>query len=99
MRAGVRLAGFADALQGVEPPPDLADVHATLISAIRMASHAMTRRRLSVASGSQSVAAEASSAAAGALLLAAQARDATGGPSVPAEDPVTRSRTSCSNGG
>lgn len=75
VRAGVRLAGFADALQGVEPPPDLADVHATLISAIRMASHAMTRRRLSVASGSQSVAAEASSAAAGALLLAAQARD------------------------
>jgi hypothetical protein len=74
-RAGVRLGDYADALQAVDPPPDLADVHATLISAVQMAFHAVTRRRLAVASGSRVVAAEASSAAAGAMLLAAQARE------------------------
>jgi hypothetical protein len=74
-RAGARLSTFAEALQAIDPPPDLSDVHATLLSAVRMALHAVTRRRLAVASGSRTVVAEASSAAAGALLLAAQARE------------------------
>ncbi len=74
-RAGSRLKGFIAALQRVAPPADLADVHATLLSALRMADHGVARRRLSSASGSRAVEAEASSAAAGAMLLAAQARE------------------------
>lgn len=74
-RASVRLANFTDALQEIAPPADLADVHSTLVSALRMAAHGVSRRRLSAASGSKVVAAEASSAAAGALLLAGQARE------------------------
>ena len=73
-RAGARLANYSEALQDVDPPADLADVHATLLSALHMAFHGVSRRRLSVASGSRVVAAEASSAAAGAMILAAQAR-------------------------
>jgi hypothetical protein len=72
--AGTRLSGFAEAVQEVAPPSDLADVHASLLSALRMAYHAVSRGRLAAASGSKVVAAEASSAAAGAMLLAAQAR-------------------------
>jgi hypothetical protein len=74
-RAGVRLKGFLEALDRVTPPGDLADVHATLVSAVRMADHACARRRLSAATQSQAIALEASSAAAGAMLLAAQARE------------------------
>lgn len=74
-RAGTRLRDLMAALDALTPPPDLVDVHATLVSALRMADHACARRRLSVALRSQPVAEEASSAAAGALLLAAQARE------------------------
>jgi hypothetical protein len=69
-----RLATFIEALDLVQAPAELADVHATLMSSLRMASHAIARRRIAAASGSKTAAAEASSAAAGALLLAEQAR-------------------------
>jgi hypothetical protein len=74
-RAGVRLKAFIAALEQIKPPVDLADVHATFLSALRMADHACARRRLSVAIQSKIVADEASSTAAGAMLLAGQARD------------------------
>jgi hypothetical protein len=74
-RAGGRLKTLIEAMQTVTPPDDLADVHATLLSAMRMADHACARRRLSVAIRSRVVAEEASSGAAGAMLLAAQARE------------------------
>jgi hypothetical protein len=74
VRSEERIAGFIEALDLVAAPAELADVHATLMSSLRMASHAVARRRLASASGSQAVAAEASSAAAGAMLLAEQAR-------------------------
>jgi hypothetical protein len=74
-RAGTRLRDLMAALDALTPPPDLVDVHATLVSAMRMADHACARQRLSVALRSQPIAQEASSAAAGALLLAGQARE------------------------
>jgi len=74
-RAGARLTDLLAALGALTPPPDLVDVQATLVSALRMADHACARRRLSVALRSQPIADEASSAAAGAMLLAAQARE------------------------
>jgi hypothetical protein len=69
-----RITGFIEALELLEVPAELADVHATLMSSLRMASHALARRRVAAASGSKTAASEASSAAAGALLLAEQAR-------------------------
>ena len=69
-----RLHTLIEALDMVQAPAELADIHATLMSSLRMASHAVGRRRVAVASGSRTAAAEASSAAAGALLLAEQAR-------------------------
>ena len=74
-RAGVRLKSLIAALEPMTPPVDLADVHATLLSALRMADHACARRRLAVALQSQVVSEEASSAVAGAMLLAGQARE------------------------
>ena len=74
-RAGVRLKNFAAALEQITPPAELADVHATFLSAIRMADHACARRRLAAAIQSKVVDDEASSAAAGAILLAGQARE------------------------
>jgi hypothetical protein len=75
VKSGVRLKGFLEALEQVSPPSELADVQSTFISAIRMADHACTRRRLAVATMNKIVDQEASSAAAGAMLLAAQARE------------------------
>ena len=69
-----RLASYTEALDLVQAPSELVDIHATLMSSLRMASHAIARRRVASASGSKTAAAEASSAAAGALLLAEQAR-------------------------
>ena len=74
VRTEERLAGFVETLDLVAPPDELADIQATLMSSLRMATHAIARRRLAAASGSKTVAAEASSAAAGAMLLAEQAR-------------------------
>ena len=75
VRATGRVKSLIAATELVSPPPDLADVHATMLSALRMAEHAVARRRLSVAIQSQPVGEEASSAAAGALLLAGQAHE------------------------
>jgi hypothetical protein len=74
-RAGARLAAFRKTLSVIAPPEDLADVHATLDSAMKMADHACSRRRLAMAIVSEVVDREASSAAAGALMLAALARE------------------------
>jgi hypothetical protein len=74
-RAGARLKDLMAALDTLTPPPDLVDVQATLVSALRMADHACARQRLSVALRSRPIADEASSAAAGAMLLATQARE------------------------
>ena len=74
VRSEERLKTYTEALDLVAPPDELADIHATLLSSLRMASHAIARRRAAAASGSKTVAIEASSAAAGAMLLAEQAR-------------------------
>ena len=74
-RAGVRIKGMIDTLTAMTPPPDLVDVHATLLSALRMADHGCAKRRLAVAIRSEAVGEEASSAVAGAMLLSAQARE------------------------
>ena len=70
-----RLKGFAADLARIAPPPDLADVHATLSSSVHMAVEALERRRRAVIVASMADARDASSAAAGAVLLADQARD------------------------
>jgi hypothetical protein len=74
VRATGRLQGFIAALEAVAPPEDLVDIHATMESALKMAEHAIARRRLGSALGSRLIAEEASSAIAGAMLLAEQAR-------------------------
>lgn len=74
VKSETRIAGFIEALDQVEAPAELADVHATLMSSLRMANHAVARRKVATASGSKTAVLEASSAAAGALLLAEQAR-------------------------
>jgi hypothetical protein len=73
--AGDRIKKFLAGLAIVQPPEELADVHATLTSALNMADHACAKRRLAVAIISGPSAEQASSAAAGALLLLDQARD------------------------
>jgi hypothetical protein len=70
-----RLEAIATDLETVVPPPDLSDVHATLVSAVHMARQACDRRRLAVITTSMDMAREASTAAAGAQLLATQSRD------------------------
>jgi hypothetical protein len=70
-----RLAGFRATLETIRAPDDLADVHATLDSALKMASYAVARRRLAMSIMSQVIDREASSAAAGALMLAGLARE------------------------
>jgi len=59
----------------VTAPSDLADMHSTLVSAAHMASEAISRRRLAVATLNMRLDHEASTAAAGAQLLIAQARE------------------------
>lgn len=70
-----RLAAFRNSLGAVAPPSDLADVHATIDSALKMAAHAVSRRRLAMAIMSETIDREASSAAAGALMLYGLARE------------------------
>jgi hypothetical protein len=72
--ASERLRKFIETVALIQPPQELADVHATLASALSMADHACARRRLAVAIMSGPSAEQASSAAAGALLLLDQAR-------------------------
>jgi hypothetical protein len=72
--ASERIGRFQDALSKVAPPEDLADVHATLASALQMADRACARRRLASSVVSEAIAAEASSSAAGALILADEMR-------------------------
>jgi hypothetical protein len=61
-------------LKAVNVPDELADIHATLSSALRMAMDACRRRRTAMAANDIIIAREASSAAAGAILLAKEAR-------------------------
>jgi hypothetical protein len=73
--ANRRLEAIAVDLETIVAPPDLTDVHASLVSAIHMARQACDRRRLAVITTSMDMAREASTAAAGAQLLATQSRD------------------------
>ncbi len=73
--AVVRLVRFEQEASAVTPPDDLAAVHATLVSALRMAREAITRRRMAVVTNNVQADREASAAAAGALLLADRTRD------------------------
>ena len=73
--ADKRLQATAAALALVTPPSNLAQVHATLLSAVHMAVQATSRRRLAVAAVSMPLAREASTAAAGAEMLFAQTRE------------------------
>jgi hypothetical protein len=59
----------------VVPPQDLADVHATFVSALNLAREACSRRRLAIATTDRTMGLEASAAAAGATMLVAQARE------------------------
>jgi hypothetical protein len=70
-----RLAAFRKSLETIAAPDDLADVHATLDSALKMASYAVARRRLAMSIMSEVIDREASSAAAGALMLSGLARE------------------------
>ena len=70
-----RIAAFRTSLDAIAPPADLADVHATLDSALKMASYAVGRRRLAMSIMSEVIDKEASSAAAGALMLSGLARE------------------------
>ena len=72
--ASERLKKFMEGVALIQPPDELADVHATLGSALSMADHACAKRRLAVAIMSGPSAEQASSAAAGALLLLDQMR-------------------------
>lgn len=74
VKADTRLQSLVPMMSGLNVPKELADVHATLTSAIAMAAEACSRRKLAVAANDMPLAKEASSAAAGALLLAAQGR-------------------------
>jgi hypothetical protein len=74
-RADRRLQAAAANLAKVTPPPDLAQVHATLVSTLHMAVQATSRRRLAVATLSMPLAREASTAAAGAEMLFAETRE------------------------
>ena len=71
---GTRIEGAADLLAGITPPSDLADVHATLVSAVHLAREAVARRRVAATTAASAASRDASSAAAGALLLMGQVR-------------------------
>ena len=75
VRAAARLVSYRATLDAVTPPEDLADVHASLDNALRMADYACARRRLALGTGNETMDREASTAAAGALMLAAVARE------------------------
>jgi hypothetical protein len=69
-----RLERLRAAIELVAPPPEVAAVHSTLVSALRMASEACALRREAAATNAAHTFREASSAAAGALLLADRSR-------------------------
>lgn len=69
----LRLRALQAQAQKIKPPRTLTGMHATLISAIRMARESLTRRQLD-GSRQPTTPGPAASAAAGALLLAQQAR-------------------------
>jgi len=73
--AQARIETAASLLDDGAPPDDLADVHATLTSAVHLCREALARRLQAATSGAAATARDASSAAAGALLLLSQARD------------------------
>jgi hypothetical protein len=73
--AGERFERLRGNLEGVVPPPEASAIHATLVSALRMAIEATVRRREAAATNSMPTMRAASSAAAGALLLGDRARD------------------------
>lgn len=73
--AVTRLESFDRDADAVVPPADLESAHATLVSAIRMAREAVSRRRLAVITNNVTADREASAAAAGALLLADRTRE------------------------
>jgi len=75
VRTGTRLQALSADLAALKPPADLTDVHATLVSAVHLATEACARRRLAVTTANAEIDREASAAAAGALLLASHVRD------------------------
>jgi hypothetical protein len=62
-------------VESTTPPPETSAIHATLISALRMAVEAATRRREAAATNAMPTMRAASAAAAGALLLGDRARN------------------------
>ena len=72
--AEASLTRVEQSLTAVKPPADLADVHATMLSAVRFDRYALARRRTAAATLDRDVAQQASSAAAGGGLLLSQAR-------------------------
>jgi hypothetical protein len=75
VRAAARVSELSAAVATIEPPADLADVHATIRSAIHMAAEACSRRRLAVTTTSEELQQEASAAAAGSMLLTGHSRE------------------------
>jgi hypothetical protein len=74
-RTDVKLKRLSADLEAVKPPDDMKDVHATLVSAMRMAIQACGRRRQAIIAPNMSVAREGSAAVSGAQLLFATARE------------------------
>lgn len=75
VRAAARITELSEEIASIQPPADLADVHATIRSAIHMAAEACSRRRLAVTTTSEDLQREASAAAAGSMLLTGHSRD------------------------
>jgi hypothetical protein len=73
--AGERFEQLRGQIESVTPPQEASAIHATLISALRMAVEATVRRREAAATNALPTMGAASSAAAGALLLGDRARD------------------------
>jgi hypothetical protein len=69
-----RLEAALELLSSVAPPDDLADVHATLTSAVHLSREAVARRVQAASTASEAATRDASSAAAGAALLLERAR-------------------------
>ena len=69
-----RLADLEVSMLPVAPPPDLTDVHETLIAAIRLLRESVRLRRTALAAGRMDLAYNASSAAAGGWLIFEHAR-------------------------
>ena len=74
LAAANRITGLQELLDGITPPDDLSDVHATLVSAVHLAREAVARRQVTATTMTSASSREAASAAAGSLLLFAQAR-------------------------